>query len=76
MRTKTLREFLGWKCAWIEVPNKYEMILVWLPVWNPIVNHIVRNAQVLGRVIKGYWSGFMSECRGLRWNRKLRFLRK
>lgn len=70
---KTLNEYLGWKCGWILIPNEYEMIMAWIPLYMPIKERIVECSQIAGRIIKGFWAGFMSEARGLSWDRKSRY---
>lgn len=70
---KTLKEFLGWKCGWFEVPDEYVMIMLWLPVYMPIKDRLAKCSQIVGRITKGFWAGFMSESRGLCWDRKSRY---
>jgi hypothetical protein len=76
MRTAGLKEYLGWKCGWVLIPNEYEMIMVWLPLYMPIKERIAKRAQTIGRIIKGFWSGFLPESRGLHWDRKSRYGQK
>lgn len=71
--TMSLREFLGWKCGWVLIPNKHEMIMVWLPMYMPIKERLTRSSQAVGRIINGFWSGFISQSRGLSWDRKSRY---
>lgn len=71
--TDELKEYLGWKMGWLLIPNEHEMILAWCAIYKPIKSYLIRKAQIFGRVVKGYWAGFMSESRGLKWDRKSRY---
>jgi hypothetical protein len=70
---KTLREFLGWKCEWVLIPDEYRMILLWLPIYFPIRERLSICPKIIKRTLNGFWSGFMSESRGLSWDRKSRY---
>jgi len=73
MMTNTLREFLGWKFRWCLVPSRHKMVMMWLPIYMPVKQRLTRVSQVIGRITKGFWAGFMDESRGLRWSRKSRY---
>ena len=70
---KTLKEYLGWKCDWFEIPDENVFIMLWLPIYMPIKYRLAKCSQTIGRRIKGFWSGFMSAHRGLNWDRKSRY---
>ena len=68
-----LKRHLGWRFSWYQVPNNYVMIWIYGPLYMPILEVIARASQIIGMTALGYWSGFMSESRGLNWDRKSRY---
>ena len=49
------------------------MVMMWIPIYMPVKQRITRVSQVIGRITKGFWAGFMDESRGLSWSRKSRY---
>ena len=68
---KELNEYLGAFYGWSW--SEYEGCYIWRLFYWPRLYFKRMFTQYVGRVIKGIWSGFMSEARGLSWDRKSRY---
>jgi len=67
---ENLGAIFGW--VWHKQLRKY---LWWLLYW-PVLEFYGDPPQIAGVRASGYWSGFMSEARGLSWDRKSRYGKK
>ncbi len=62
--------------VWYRVFGYWEMELTFL-YWRYFVSFLIeRLSQILRLGRLGFWSGFMSEARGLSWDRKSRYGKK
>jgi len=65
---KRLLENLGGFFDWVWC--KYRGEYIWCFLYWPSIEFDDKDSQIYGRVIKSYWSGFVSRARGLHWKRR------
>jgi len=70
----TLEETLGAVCGWVWC--KYLKSFSWSMIYWPTTEFCGEPPQVSAVRAGGFWSGFMSEARGLSWDRKSRYGKK
>lgn len=70
----SLEESLGAVCGWVWC--KYLKSFSWSMLYWPAVDFAGEASQVSAVRAGGVWSGYMSEARGLSWDRKSRYGKK
>lgn len=71
---KSIEEMKGAHYAWIYC--EFYDVYLWLLIYWPVIAFIKKKSQILRKLTHDIWAGFMSESRGLSWDRKSRYGKK